>query len=75
MFFLAENLLAEGLGVGRSGHISITGGLVGASGELELVPEGGPPSGRHHYTHIQIYKFVPDPRRVQRGKNRYGWAE
>ena len=34
----AYNLLVEGLGVGRGGgHVGVTGGLVGASGELELV--------------------------------------
>ena len=33
----AENLLVEGLGVGGSaGDVGVTGGLVGAGGELEL---------------------------------------
>jgi len=38
VFVRAENLLVEGLGVSRGGgHVGVTGGLVGAGGELELV--------------------------------------
>jgi len=36
--FPAENLLVEGLGVGGGGRdVGVTGSLVGAGGELELV--------------------------------------
>ena len=76
-FFGRRNLLVEGLGVGGGGrNVGVTGGLVGAGGELELVGglqvgvAGGAVGGG-----VILQKKSAERKKPQEGDEVVGWMQ